>query len=349
MIGFFICGGGVLFADVVDVVLSEKGKEVQTEIVSGQKEGQFVHSLPMRQGDRLLVKGFNGKLTLVGRPQAKSIFLKARRVGSSSEGGDWKFVFQRKGRRVELVVMGPHVRSGWSFGKSFRPQFEFVVVAPFMPAEIHWQEAVIDIKGWKSHLMATLGRGQIKDVNGTNFHKISLQEGSLEVKSHVGRLELESYRGKIRVAHSESSLSVENFSGVSELEKVSGEIYFASYQGVTHVSHSEGKLEFKNIQSPVKINKFKGMIRGKSHQGVVRISSLGRVDIHMTTNEGPVYLKLPQSAAKVDLGSVRGAIYAPLYLNLTRLPHLKVKRGTLKGTKPGSVYVRTQSGQIFLQ
>ena len=100
----------------------------------------------------------------------------------------------------------------------------------------------------------------------------------------------------------------------------------------------------------MKITRLKGGVRGESKQGPIWLSSLGEVDIHIEGGLGDIHLDLPSaSAAKVDLGSVKGKIHAPKHLTSRQLKGLRVINGKLKGKEPGSVYVRTNSGQVFLK
>ena len=312
-------------------------------------------SLTTQQGDRLFIKGFSGKLTLIGKPHVQTVSLWATRVNpqqmtSLSAKKDWGLSFRRVGRQIEIVVKGPSSKLGWNFAQnSKRPRFEIFVEAPPMPAEIHWQEAGVQIRGWRADLVVSVEKGRVDDSKGRGLHKISLQNGQLKVGSHEGELELESYKGKIDVFNSRARVNFENFAGVSQVEKVSGEIHFISYKGLTKLVQCEGRVEFKNIQSLVKIEKFKGVIRGQSKQGVIRVSSVGRADIRVKSEEGGIYLNLSQSGAKVNLGSVEGSIYAPKFLRLTRLPNFKTIRGQLRGRQPGDVYARTDSGPIYLR
>ena len=319
-----------------------------------QSVEQGSSSVPVQEGDRLFIKGFSGKLTLIGKPKAQAVSFKVNRVKPQLTvpltKGNWIFSFRRVGKQIELVVRGPQSKTAWNFGKgSQRPRFEIIVEAPSMPAEIHWQEAVVRIQGWESDLVVSVKRGEVNSLKGRGSHRINLQKGSLKVGLHQGELDLESYKGKVHVFKSQSNVNLENFAGVSQLEEVSGEIHLTSYKGATELVQCEGRVEFKNIQSPVKIEKFRGIVRGQSQQGSVRVSFVGQARLRVKNEEGLVYLNLPNSAAKVDLGSVKGNIYAPKFLSLTRLPNLKMIRGRLRGSQPGNVYVRTHSGKIFLK
>lgn len=311
-------------------------------------------SLQTQKGDRLFIKGFSGKLTLIGTPQKQRVFVRVTRpnamVSPSVDESDWRVSFRRAGRHLELIVRGPQSKLDWDFRKgSGRPRFEVFVESPPMLAEIHWQEAMVRIQGWKSDIVASVGSGRVEDLNGSGTHRVSLQNGHLKVESHRGELELESYKGRVTIFKSQSRVNLENFAGMSHFERVSGEIQLTSYKGRTRMKECEGRFEFKNIQSSVKIEKFKGTIRGESRQGVIRLSTVGEAHIHVKSEEGAVHLHLPDSAAKVNLGSSKGGIYAPKFLKLTRLPKLKTMRGQLRGTQPGDVYVRTHSGKIFLK
>ena len=355
---FFLIGEGEVFGETqtakykLNPLAKHEPSSLDTDELNplGKEE---LRSLKVQEGDQLFIRGFSGKLRLIGKPQGRAVSLKAIQVNPKGLSLDswkgWALLFRRAGRRVEIVVKGPSSKLVWDVA-SRRPRFEIFVEAPPMLAEIHWQEGTVSVQGWKSDLVASMGRGQVDDSKGKGSHRISLQNGSLKVSSHEGELDLESYKGRVSVVESQSRVRFENFAGVSEFKKVSGHIYFTSYKGETKFVQCEGEIEFNNIQSPVKIEKFKGVVRGQSKQGSVRVSSVGQANIHLITEEGAVYLNLLRSSARVDLGSIEGGIYAPKFLNLTRLPNLKLIRGRLKGgVKGGKVTVRTRSGKIFLK
>ena len=321
-----------------------------------KKRGEESSEEIVREGDRLFVKGFSGNLRLVGKPHAKSVVVKVRRLNqkiSSDEEdfvvGDWSWSFYREGLQLKLLVKGPYVKSNWSFHKGGeRPAFDVSIEAPPMWAEIHWQEADIHIQNWESDLLAHVSQAQIKDLKGKGNHRINIQEGALNVSGHEGELKIESFSAKVHVS-GKSTIYLENFMGVSELEGVKGDINFKSYRGLTRLVNCEGNVSFKNIHSPVKVKGLKGGIRGESQEGEVWLSSVDLAHIHIEGGRGDVHLNLPQSGASVDLGSLKGAIHGPKFLTSYRLKGLKQKKGQLRGKKSGKVYVRTTSGSIFLK
>ncbi len=340
-------------------------------------------SLATQEGDRLFVKGFYGKLKLVGKSQSQKVSLrviqrtspessKSSLPKSKSTGGteearfpprlrpptnlssrerEWTFSFQKLGRQIEFQVREPQGHSDWNFAKGPLqiPRFELVIEAPPMVAEIYWQKATVNVQNWKSDLMMGLGEGQVKTSRGKGAYKIRLHKGSLEVTSHQGDLDLDTYKGNIRIFNSSPTVNLENFAGTNHLEKVSGNIQLTSYIGSTQISHGQGEVEFKNIKSSIKIKDFEGSIRGKSSQGVVRISLVGQAKVHIDNGSGNVHLYAPKSGAEVNLGTMRGGIYAPSFLGRSTLAHMKIRQGRLKGQRPGNIYIRTQSGKIFLQ
>ena len=323
-----------------------------------RKGGEESSEEIVREGDRLFVKGFSGKLRLVGRPHSKSVVVKVRRVNQKINSdeedlvvGDWSWSFYREGLQLKLLVKGPYVKSNWTFHKGGQwPVFDISIEAPPMWAEIHWQEADIHIQNWESDLLAHVFQAQIKDLKGKGNHRINIQEGALDVSGHEGELKIESFSAKVHVSGSKSAIYLENFMGVSELEGVVGDINFRSYRGLTRLVNCEGNVSFKNIHSPVRVKGLSGGVRGESQEGEVRLFSVDSAHIHIEGGGGNIHLNLPQSSgASVDLGSLKGGIHGPKFLTSYRLKGLRQKKGLLRGKKSGKVYVRTTSGSIFLK
>ncbi len=313
--------------------------------------------IDVKPGDRYLVKGFRGKINLVGKSNAKALKVSLRQIQPAKVSSDmkdivdeWLFQVQRRDNIIEVVVRAPHSKS--SFAKTIQtqqmPSFEMDLEGPSYPIEMGLRDGSVKIESWLAPLKLYAQKADVSVRNGDGDFQLAVQEGQVNLFSHKGRAGIESYSAKINVSESEGPLSIVNFAGNTEVNSHSGPVEVNGYQGTIQVNKGRGGTEFDVDRAVVKILNREGQLRGKSLQGAVTATTSGEAEVRITTTEGNVNLQLPGSGAQVNLGTDEGQIYAPNYLNVAR-GETKTVRGRLQGKTSGQVYVRSQTGSIRIK
>jgi hypothetical protein len=308
--------------------------------------------------DHYLIKGFKGKVNLVGQSRGNRLAVTLRQLqpdNLSSEMKDimeeWIFSVQRRDNVIEIMVRPPHSKT--SLAKTLQsqqmPTFEVSIQGPARETELALREGSLKIENWSAPLKIYAQKSDVSIRNCEGELHLGVQEGQVHLLSHKGAASIESYSAKVNVKEGSGALSVVNFSGTTDIQSQQGPIELNGYQGGFQVSKGQGRLEFDVDRSTVKVGERAGDLRGKSKQGAVIASLQGESDVRLSTVEGNVSLSLANSGAYLNVGSEEGQVYAPNYLQVSRLPNIRLVQGRLHGKLPGQVYVRSQSGTIRIR
>ncbi|MCB0364857.1 MAG: DUF4097 family beta strand repeat protein [Bdellovibrionaceae bacterium] len=317
-------------------------------------------AMEVQKGDRLVIQGFEGRVKLVGnnRNNAKDIVINLKQdnpANMSAEGkavlDEWLFSLQRKGEVIEVAIRSPQSKQVWSklLMSGGMPQFYMEISAPPIPAEVTWRKGTVSIENWNDTLSVHVLEGETRVVGGKGEAQVVHQDGTLVLSGREGNVSVESFKGTLTVAKVKGKLDVENFSGTSRISDVDGQLNVTSTSGTMKISDSKGRLDFHNLRANLVIDDFSGELRGRNGAGSVSASVKGEADVRIHSKEGGVSLRLPNSAARVNLGTAEGNMALPNYLHVSRLPNLRWVRGRLRGDVKGSVYVRTNEGNIRLR
>lgn len=315
-------------------------------------------TMELEKEDEIHIRGFDGSVKLVGRSQGRQLVVSVKQINSDKAPrsvrntfDEWLFSLQRKGKVIEIEVRSPPSKQAWRqlLMNGGMPKFEIHVMAPAVPARIGWKSGSVEVSNWSAPLHILNEEGRTLVTGGKGPLKVVAQEGPLSVSGRDGVISLENYIGKVGVGRVKGQLTVENFAGDTVISESDAQIYLSSFRGTTEVKGGSGRVEFENERSTLKVSGFKGDLKGSSGQGAVVAQLVGDADVRVSTQEGSVSLRLPNSGASVNAGTEEGAMYLPQSLQLTRLPNLKLMRGRLHGKNKGYVHIRTKSGDIRLR
>lgn len=313
--------------------------------------------------DRLLIKGYRGRVEYFARENAPDIVVTIKEVerpnssptkktGKPFGSDDWQVNVKRENNVIVMSIDGPSTKQSWSellIGGSLTadaPEFAISATGPARPLEVSWHEGPIKIENLDSELRVTSVKSAIEIGQGKGDATVTIQEGELDIKNRKGPLYIESYNAKVNILGSDGPVRLENFAGDTVLRGADGSVEFMSYKGTTHLANIKGRLDYKNGVGALHIEKFEGELRGQSAQGAVTAEILGEADARLQAAEGAVILHLPSSGAWVNLVTTDGQMAVPSYLKPTRLPVQTVRSGKLKGSTGGTINVRTTSGDI---
>lgn len=323
--------------------------------VAGQAMALAPLRMMVKPTDEIQIKGFRGDVEYMVDGSATDIIVSVERSDESQTSAgqdDWQFVLRRDGNLILVQVESPQSKQVWRemmVKMEQQPKFNLKIKAPALSTKVNWHEGRFIAKDFKANLHVNIIKGNVDILGGEGELRIDSQAGQLKVLNWKGNAAIETYEGKVEVSGVEGDLKLDNFVGVSRVAGVTGDVKLLSYKGDTRASQIKGRLEFKNGNSPLHIEALQGELRGQSMQGPVFASIQGEANIRVESEEGTINLRMPQSGAWVNLGTVGGSLNVPNFLKLTRLPSQQIRSGKLRGNFGGSVFVRTTSGDIQLK
>lgn len=312
-------------------------------------------SIQVQPEDKYLVRGFKGKITVVGRAKGDQLQVTLKQIQPAKIPSDmkdivdeWLFSVQRKGSLIEVVVRSPHSKTSWekTLQSQIMPSFEMELIGPSRELELALREGDVRLENWSAAAKIYAQNSDVLVQGGEGELDLGVQEGKVTLLKHKGKAVIESYSARITSRNGDGFLSIVNFTGPTDIVQHDGPVELKGYEGGFVISQGKGRLEFDVDRATVKVSDREGELRGKSQQGSIVAKPKGEAEIRLTTKEGNISLTLPGSGAQVNLGTEEGQIYAPNYLRLSRLPTMKMVQGRMKGSVSGQVYVRSQSGSI---
>jgi hypothetical protein len=312
----------------------------------------------LQAGDQVSVKGFRGEVLYTVDEKAKDITVSMTQQSQPKNPqkvlkyqDEWQFSFKRNESEIQIFIDGPASKQAWSeiLISNEIPEYYLKITGPSVPLNINWNVGRINVQNLNSELHIVAQKADIQVNKGEGDLDLTTQEGLIKVKDHKGKVTIDSYLAKVDVSNLDGQLKLENFTGESLVQNINGQMELSSFKGSTRIAGLTGRLDFKNGNSSLYIEKFEGELRGRSGQGAIYADVLGEADVRLESAEGPVNLKLASSGAWVNLGTAEGALAVPNFLKLTRMPAQQIRTGKLHGTKSGSVFVRTTTGDIRIK
>ncbi len=250
---------------------------------------------------------------------------------------------------LELFVSSSQSQTSQNKPTQARSKINLLIKSPSLPLQVVMRSGSFDSQSWKSNLELVVHSGTVKLRGQQGDSKIVIGTGSLNVDDQSGALFVDSFNSKVELAKIQGPAKIQNFSGSTTVVDSDGTMSLESYKAFTKVTKSKGKLIFRLGKSPIKIENFDGEIRGSSKEGPVNIVTSGKASIRLDSVDAPVNIKTENSGANVNLGSKSGAILAPKNLKAESQGSFRLMLGRLKGSEPGSIVVRTETGEIRVQ
>lgn len=178
---------------------------------------------------------------------------------------------------------------------------------------------------------------------------INAYEGALEVAGFQGDISLNSYAVNALVKNVEGNLNVESFNAENKFYSLKGKLSLEVNQGKVEVEQMEGDLKYTSHAADILTRAIKGDLRLKTKLGSVKLFLEEGGSVRVRSEEAKVNVYMPKnSGAHINIGSSDGDIDFPKYIELKRYPSVKVATGRLRGRLGGSVFVRSEKGDIRL-
>lgn len=315
----------------------------------------FVQFQPMQMAlqkkDVVIIRGHSGSVEVLPHERMDVRVVAERRGRARWTEDDWKLTIDRQGDTVFVQILGPGSKDQWQriLRDLKAPDFTLKVYVPANEVKVFWQKGNVSVAELGSVVQVNLSAGDLRLNRLRGPTRVYQHEGRATIHDMEASLDFEGFNVELEVKNLKGRAQIENFSGKTRLYDLTGDLAFKTFSGDTEIDSSQGRLNFENGRKPFHIKGFKGEIRGRSAQGAVYALLQGDSKINVRTEEAPVVIRAPGSGAHVNIGSREGALITPQFLQLKRYPDMNLRLGRLRGSDPGSIYVRTTSGNIQIQ
>lgn len=294
-----------------------------------------VLSLDAANGDHLKIEAPHAKISFKEATGSKII---VNFKGDSSFFGGVSL--KRYGSKIVLKTS-----SGF---KENAPKVELSVSAPAMSAFVNIGKGELKVSGWTGDLTVVGSKAQF-NINSTKGKlSLSLQNGQIKVGQHVGELKIDAYKASTQISKLTGELNLESFSGTVELAQHKGGANVLLHKGAFNVAKSFGAYGFKSEKAQINLKSHKGELKGRLGAGSMSARLIGTQNVQINTKAAPVTLKVASTGARADIGTLEGYLTLPRQLARARVGSMTVSKGKMSGSDGGTVYVRTESGNIKL-
>lgn len=317
--------------------------------------------VPIQKGDRLVVRGFFGKIRLRSKKEDSAIkelshlnlrFRWDKKSSFISQIFSSKplLMTSRENSHISLEVKAPSFKADTLLVEKESPILDLEIEGPSLPTEIYMKKANIEITDWFRSLRIVSLDSQIKLVNTEGEVILFGQRGEVKISEHKGDVEIESYQLNLNLEKVKGGIRIENFVGKAFLSSIRGPIQLISFKGPIEVWQSQGSLTFDHYYSPLKIQNWRGSLKGKSLNGDIEAILLGRAAAFVETEVGNIMIRAVNSGAYVRATFKEGTLLAPYYFKRLRLEGgWKRKSGVLRRGQPGKIVVKSRKGNIRIR
>ncbi len=304
---------------------------------------------PLNQADKLVIRGFKGRLQIV------PIIGDSVRVEAQRKEGTtplWSVVLLDRGNSLEVAVKGSSDSEDWEKLrlKTNLPNFDIKVYAPAKKLEVFWLEGQIVVSDFKNSLSLQLSEGDVSVTDGKGPLNLQLINGRLKVAQHEGNIEIQTFKGQAGLEKTKGSLTVNNHSASFKISQHQGPLHVVNHSGAIVTDQSVGAIKLKNVSGVINIKEMDGSLEGEVTRGTLNVTAKNLQSFAVNSEEAVIVLEAPkESAALASLRSEKGHLKAPPHFGKIQKGQWTELRGQLKGKEQGSIKIVSKYGDVVLK
>lgn len=277
------------------------------------------------------VSGVKGRLVMKGRPGKFYRIKVTHSKGKKFE--DWNLSVDRQGGALVLEVFNVAFGAQWrhQVREELWPEFDIEIEGPSQPAVVGWRDGGLQFDKWRSPIEAAFLNGTLQSSGGAGDLKIQAVDARVAITGHQGAIHLKGEKGRV------------------ELKQIKGSADVTWMEGVFRAANFSGELRLDLNAGHAKLDNVAAVLKGKGGSSEWEVSASAPGDLEVVTDSGPVRIKWLSGGAKLFLSSQQGSIRVPKPFQIESREGVKVVEGTKPAALKGSVFVRTQTGNISWQ
>ncbi|MBV2169021.1 MAG: hypothetical protein KUL82_09955, partial [Bdellovibrio sp.] len=206
--------------------------------------------VPVADGDRLVLKGLEAQVQVVGQPGNS---LKVSGVDES--GAEGVFSVTKKDNIIEVRMNEYGGKKSWlnvlSHASSQVKKIE--IWGPSIPAEIQLRGGTVTVQKWSKDLKVSVTQGRVNALNGAGSLQVYVQKGDVTIQDHNGKVETDSYNGSMTLRNIQGDVDASLFAGQLQIEKVRGFLSLAPQQSNGKINQGSGTIQFENGKGSLNI------------------------------------------------------------------------------------------------
>jgi hypothetical protein len=311
--------------------------------------------LDLRDGDRLVVVGWKGKISIDGRSAQNTI--RAAKFSSDRNSNLFEslaFAIRRDEQNLIIEWKGPSTAAEFEPWLKNSPELnlEIGIASRIAALEVQLRDGAIQLQGVRSP--ATVFGNDI-NLN------ISQQEGRVLVRgskveallqSLKGGLNFESLTGKLSVSQTEGDLQIVTYSSEVAIAQSQGGISLRAHDGAVKLNKTTGWLDLDLVRANFSCMSHEGAVRGRIEDGSVNIDLDASADVILQSAKANIGIKVPEtSGAMVRVSSEMGQVTAPEAVRLVPGGSaIRQYNGRLSGTQTkGSITINSKDGNVRIR
>ncbi|MEK2645585.1 DUF4097 family beta strand repeat-containing protein [Bdellovibrio sp. BCCA] len=306
------------------------------------------YEVPVAEGDRLVLKGLEAQVQVVGQ-----VGNSLKVSGVEESGTEGVFVVTKKDNIIEVKMNEYAGKRSWLniLPKAASQMKKIEIWGPAMPADIQLRGGSVVAQKWSKDLKVSVTQGRVSSLGGAGSLQVYVQKGDVNIQDHTGKVSADSYSGSMALKNIQGDVDASLFAGSLNIEKVRGFLSLSTQQSNSKVNLSSGTIQFENGKGSMNIQAFQGRMEGQNQEGSVAITMLLDSEVDVKTKSGKVSVQTPPSSgASLNLLTTEGEILVPSEIKVTKLSAEKSVRGRLRGdAQRGSIFVRSQDGTISVK
>lgn len=306
------------------------------------------YEVPVAEGDRLVLKGLEAQVLVVGQGGNN---LKV--AGVEGVGTEGVFVVTKKDHIIEIRMNEYNGKRSWLniLPKASSQLKKIEIVGASIPADIQLRGGSVVAQKWSKDLKVSVTQGRVSSLGGAGNLQVYVQKGDVNIQDHNGKVETDSYNGTMALKNIQGDLEASLFAGQLQVEKVRGFLSLTTQQSNSKINQSSGTLQFENGKGALNIQGFQGRLEGQNQEGLITIGMALDSEVDVKAKSGKVSVQLPPSSgAALNLLTTEGEIVVPSELKVAKLSTEKSVRGRLRGdAQRASVFVRSQDATISVK
>lgn len=307
-----------------------------------------VVEIPVTKGDRIVLKGFEAQVQLVGKPGAP---LRINGVEATSTEG--VYTVSKRDNVIEVKMNDFSGKKSWmeALPRASSLIKRIEISGEPVAAEIHLRGGSIVAQKWTRDLKMSMTQGRVNVSNGAGALSVTVQKGDVTVADHNGPVMTDSYSGNTALRNIQGEVNATQFSGQLQAEKVRGVMTLATQQSTSKINQGSGTLQFENGKGAFSVVGFQGRVEGQNQDGTVSVNLPLEGEVDVRSKSGRVSIQLPPgSGASLNLLTTEGEIVVPGELKVVKQSTEKSVRGRLRGdAQKATVFVRSQDGTISVK
>jgi hypothetical protein len=307
-----------------------------------------VVEIPVAKTDRLVVKGFEAQIQLIGQPGQP---LKINGVESNSTEG--VYIVTKKDNVIEVKMNEFSGKKSWmdALPRAAQQLKRIEISGEPIQTDIHIRGGNVTAKNWSRDLKLSMTQGRANLTGGAGALSATVQKGEITVTDHNGTVLTDSYSGVTTLRNIQGDVNTTQFSGQLVAEKVRGVMTVATQQSTSKINQGAGTLQFENGKGAFSVIGFQGRVEGQNQEGPVSVNVPLEGEVDVRSKSGRVSVQLPPgSGASLNLLTQEGEILVPGEVKVVKQTTEKSVRGRLRGdAQKASVFVRSQDGTISVK